>query len=77
MLTLLESLKHYCLVFDAIFTPKETRLLPEAKEIGAVIVCGTEMLIRQGFEQYKNFTGLLGKNDISFETLSFDVLGSS
>ncbi|KAJ0080614.1 hypothetical protein Patl1_23432 [Pistacia atlantica] len=52
------ALKHYCLVFDAIYTPKDTRLLREAKETGAVIVYGTEMLIRQGFEQYKNFTGL-------------------
>ncbi|KAK4802446.1 hypothetical protein SAY86_000649 [Trapa natans] len=52
------ALKHYCLVFDAIYTPKDTRLLKEARETGAVIVYGTEMLIRQGFEQYKNFTGL-------------------
>ncbi|XP_057719134.1 bifunctional 3-dehydroquinate dehydratase/shikimate dehydrogenase, chloroplastic-like [Arachis stenosperma] len=52
------ALKHYCLVFDAIYTPKDTRLLREAKEAGAAIVYGTEMLIRQGFEQYKNFTGL-------------------
>ncbi|KAL5566200.1 hypothetical protein UlMin_029364, partial [Ulmus minor] len=59
-----ESLKHYCLVFDAIYTPKETRLLREAKETGATIVYGTEMLIRQGFEQYKNFTGLLAPEEL-------------
>ncbi|KAJ6694241.1 hypothetical protein OIU85_004973 [Salix viminalis] len=52
------ALKRYCLVFDAIYTPKDTRLLEEAKESGAIVVHGTEMLIRQGFEQYKNFTGL-------------------
>ena len=56
-----EALKHYCVVFDAIYTPKDTRLLREARETGAVVVYGTEMLIRQGFEQYKNFTGLPGK----------------
>lgn len=56
-----QALKHYCLVFDAIYTPKDTRLLREARESGAIIVYGTEMLIRQGFEQYKNFTGLDGK----------------
>jgi 3-dehydroquinate dehydratase/shikimate dehydrogenase len=61
LLILQQSLKHYCLVFDAIYTPKDTRLLREARETGAVIVYGTEMLIRQGFEQYKNFTGLPGK----------------
>ncbi|XP_059439089.1 bifunctional 3-dehydroquinate dehydratase/shikimate dehydrogenase, chloroplastic-like [Corylus avellana] len=59
-----QSLKHYCLVFDAIYTPKETRLLREARETGAVIVYGTEMLIRQGFEQYKNFTGLPAPEDL-------------
>ncbi|GLT60535.1 hypothetical protein SLA2020_332970 [Shorea laevis] len=58
------ALKHYCLVFDAIYTPKDTRLLREAKETGAVIVYGTEMLIRQGFEQYKNFTGLPAPEDL-------------
>ncbi|XVE90156.1 hypothetical protein DITRI_Ditri20bG0055300 [Diplodiscus trichospermus] len=50
--------KHYCLVFDAVYAPKDTRLLREATDTGAVIVDGTEMLIRQGFEQYENFTGL-------------------
>ncbi|KAK3200465.1 hypothetical protein Dsin_023880 [Dipteronia sinensis] len=54
------ALKHYCLVFNAIYTPKDTRLLREAKETGAVIVYRTEMLIRQGFEQCLNFTGLPG-----------------
>ncbi|XP_052191934.1 bifunctional 3-dehydroquinate dehydratase/shikimate dehydrogenase, chloroplastic-like [Diospyros lotus] len=53
-----EALKHYELVFDAIYTPKDTRLLREARECGIQkIVYGTEMLIRQGFEQFKNFTG--------------------
>lgn len=48
-------------MFDAIYTPKDTMLLRGAKETGAVVVYGTEMLIRQGLEQYKNFTGLPGK----------------
>lgn len=62
------ALKNYCLVFDAIYTPKDTRLLREARETGAVIVYGTEMLIRQGFEQYKNFTGLPAPEEL-FRTL--------
>ncbi|KAK9291764.1 hypothetical protein L1049_019714 [Liquidambar formosana] len=64
------ALKHYCLVFDAIYTPKDTRLLREAKDTGAVIVYGTEMLIRQGFEQYKNFTGLPAPEDMFRELMS-------
>ncbi|KAI4301861.1 hypothetical protein L6164_035099 [Bauhinia variegata] len=53
-----EALKHYSLVFDAIYTPKLTRLLREAQETGAAIVYGTEMFINQAFVQYEKFTGL-------------------
>ncbi|KAF7138266.1 hypothetical protein RHSIM_Rhsim07G0177000 [Rhododendron simsii] len=65
-----EALKHYDLVFDAIYTPKDTRLLREAREFGKIIVYGTEMLIRQGFEQYKNFTGLPAPEDLFRELMS-------
>lgn len=55
-----EALKHYSLVFDAIYTPKMTRLLREAQESGATIVYGTEMFINQAFVQFEKFTGLPG-----------------
>ncbi|KAL8171268.1 hypothetical protein V2J09_023072 [Rumex salicifolius] len=53
-----EALKHYSLVFDAIYTPKLTRLLREAQETGLTTVYGTEMFINQAFVQFQNFTGL-------------------
>ncbi|TYG59044.1 hypothetical protein ES288_D08G270700v1 [Gossypium darwinii] len=53
-----ETLKHYSLVFDAVYTPKLTRLLREAKQSGATIVYGTEMFINQAFIQFEMFTGL-------------------
>ncbi|KAI9099122.1 hypothetical protein K1719_024889 [Acacia pycnantha] len=53
-----EALKHYSLVFDAIYTPKLTRLLRESQEAGAAVVYGTEMFINQAFVQFENFTGL-------------------
>ncbi|XP_027121145.2 bifunctional 3-dehydroquinate dehydratase/shikimate dehydrogenase, chloroplastic isoform X1 [Coffea arabica] len=53
-----EALKHYALVFDAVYTPKITRLLGEALETGAKIVTGIEMFIGQAYEQYERFTGL-------------------
>lgn len=56
-----EALKHYSLVFDAIYTPKMTRLLTEAQESGATIVYGTEMFINQAFVQFERFTGFPGK----------------
>ncbi|KAL4320331.1 hypothetical protein GQ457_18G008130 [Hibiscus cannabinus] len=45
-----ETLKHYSLVFDAVHTPKLTRLLREAKQSGAAIVYGTEMLLGLEFK---------------------------
>ncbi len=45
------------IVFDAIYIPYETRLLREAKEKGAKIIHGTEMLLYQGLEQFRLYTG--------------------
>ncbi|XP_047957333.1 bifunctional 3-dehydroquinate dehydratase/shikimate dehydrogenase, chloroplastic isoform X2 [Salvia hispanica] len=53
-----EALRNYELVFDAIYTPKITRLLREAQEAGSKIVTGVEMFIGQAYEQYERFTGL-------------------
>lgn len=52
------ALKHYSLVFDAVYTPKMTRLLTEAEESGAIVVTGLEMFMGQAYEQYEKFTGL-------------------
>ncbi|KAL0289898.1 UNVERIFIED_CONTAM: Bifunctional 3-dehydroquinate dehydratase/shikimate dehydrogenase, chloroplastic [Sesamum calycinum] len=53
-----EALRHFELVFDAVYTPKITRLLREAEEMGAKIVTGVEMFLGQAYEQYERFTGL-------------------
>jgi shikimate dehydrogenase len=45
-------------VFDAVYNPLETRLLREARLIGATTVNGLEMLIHQGGEAFKIWTGL-------------------
>lgn len=45
------------IVFDAIYAPVETRLIREAKQRGAQVVPGTEMLLKQGLAQFKLFTG--------------------
>ncbi|KAM1837441.1 hypothetical protein EV1_019023 [Malus domestica] len=52
------ALRSYSLVFDAVYTPKMTRLLKEAKESGATVVSGLEMFIGQAYEQFERFTGL-------------------
>ncbi|KAL2900590.1 Bifunctional 3-dehydroquinate dehydratase/shikimate dehydrogenase chloroplastic, partial [Bienertia sinuspersici] len=65
-----KALKHYALVFDAVYTPKLTRLLRESQESGAIIVYGTEMLLNQAFKQYEQFTGLPAPKELMREVLS-------
>lgn len=44
------------IIFDVVYIPKETRLIKDAKEKGAQVVYGYEMLLYQGVEQFKMFT---------------------
>lgn len=53
------------IVFDAIYVPYETRLLREAKQQGASIIHGMEMLLQQGIAQFKLYTG----HDLPEETM--------
>lgn len=52
-----EFIARHHIVFDAVYVPYETRLLKEAKEQGATVIHGTEMLLYQGMEQFKLYTG--------------------
>jgi shikimate dehydrogenase len=61
-------MKHH-IVFDAVYNPLETRLLREAKEQGATIIYGYEMLLHQGAAQFELFTGKPAPVDIMRETL--------
>ena len=52
-----ESISSRHIVFDAVYDPLETRLLREAREKGARVIHGTEMLLHQGFAQFTLYTG--------------------
>lgn len=52
-----ETLQDYQLVFDAVYTPRKTRLLKDAEAAGAIIVSGVEMFLRQAIGQFNLFTG--------------------
>ncbi|XP_009587783.1 bifunctional 3-dehydroquinate dehydratase/shikimate dehydrogenase, chloroplastic isoform X1 [Nicotiana tabacum] len=58
-----EALRSYELVFDAVYTPRNTRLLQEATEVGAAVVGGVEMFVRQAIGQFKLFTNGLAPED--------------
>lgn len=45
------------IVFDVVYTPKETKLIKEARRKGAKVILGYEMLLYQGIEQFKLYTG--------------------
>ncbi|KAL6970330.1 hypothetical protein U1Q18_030028 [Sarracenia purpurea var. burkii] len=59
-----QALRSYALVFDAVYTPKITRLLRDAEESGAEIVSGLEMFIGQAYEQFERFTGSPAPKDL-------------
>lgn len=44
-------------VFDTVYNPVETRLLKQAKAVGATVVNGAEMYIHQAMAQYRLFIG--------------------
>lgn len=50
----------YQLVFDAVYTPRNTRLLKDADAAGAIIVSGVQMFLRQAIGQFNLFTGREG-----------------
>ncbi|OVA15093.1 Dehydroquinase class I [Macleaya cordata] len=64
------ALSAYALVFDAVYTPKMTRLLLDAEESGATVVTGLEMFIRQAYEQYEKFTGLPAPKELFREIMA-------
>ncbi|UCF39446.1 MAG: shikimate dehydrogenase [Acidobacteriota bacterium] len=56
-------------VFDAVYTPFETRLLKEAKAAGAVIVPGLGMFVHQAAIQFELWTGQSAPVEIMTETV--------
>lgn len=46
------------IVFDIVYNPLETRLLKEAKAAGAKTISGVSMLVYQGVEAFKLWTGI-------------------
>ena len=44
------------IIFDIVYSPMETKLIKDAKEKGATVIYGYEMLLYQGVEQFKMYT---------------------
>ncbi len=52
------------IVFDAVYAPRETRLLKESNKQGAVTIQGIEMLLYQGTAQFELYTGRIAPVDV-------------
>jgi shikimate dehydrogenase len=48
----------YLTVFDLVYNPLETKLLKQAKRVGAHAIAGLDMLIRQGALSFEMWTGV-------------------
>jgi shikimate dehydrogenase len=44
-------------VFDAVYLPKETKLLAQARRVGSAAIHGEEMLLHQGMAAFRLWTG--------------------
>ncbi len=44
------------IIFDIVYSPMETQLIKDAKEKGAQVIYGYEMLLYQGVEQFRLYT---------------------
>ncbi len=64
-----EVLNKHHIVFDAVYSPYETQLLREAKEKGATIIYGLEMLLYQGLAQFELYTGQKAPEEVMRKVL--------
>jgi 3-dehydroquinate dehydratase/shikimate dehydrogenase len=60
------------LVFDAVYTPRDTQLLKDARAAGCLTVDGVAMFVGQAVEQFKLFTG---RQDPPVELMEKVVVG--
>ena len=57
MLLVCSAVLQFKLVFDAVYTPRDTQLLKDARAAGCLTVDGVTMFVGQAVEQFKLFTG--------------------
>ena len=62
-------------IFDIVYSPLNTRLLTEAKKAGAVTIDGIRMLVLQGAESFRIWTGIEPPVGVMEQAVR-DVLGS-
>jgi len=62
-------------VFDAVYRPRDTKLLVEAKKAGAAVVHGEETLLHQGMAAIALWTGMPGPEEAMKKALRRSLTG--
>jgi len=62
-------------VFDAVYRPRETKLLAEAKRDGAKVIHGEAMLLHQGMAAFRLWTGKDAPEKVMKEALAASLKG--
>ncbi|RJS72616.1 shikimate dehydrogenase [ANME-2 cluster archaeon] len=64
-----DLLRPELVVFDIVYNPLHTRLLSEAEQRGAIAIGGVRMLVHQGAEAFRIWTGREPPVDVMFEAV--------
>jgi 3-dehydroquinate dehydratase / shikimate dehydrogenase len=68
-LALLMKTSDSVIVFDTVYNPEQTLLVKDANNLGAMVVSGVDMFVRQAAYQYKLFTGRTPPIEVMRKTL--------
>jgi shikimate 5-dehydrogenase len=63
------QLTNHQIIFETIYSPRETRLLKFAREVGCQVIEGPEMFLEQGAAQFKIHTGADAPREIMLSAL--------
>lgn len=69
-----DFLKKEHVIFDAVYVPYETRLIQDAKHVGANCIHGLDMLLYQGTAQFEMYTNKQAPEDIMRKILLDNAL---
>lgn len=61
------------IVYDLVYRPVETKLIREAKEVGATTILGYRMLLEQAAESFRIWTGMEPPKEVMLEALKRDL----
>jgi shikimate dehydrogenase len=66
-------LRSNLIVYDLVYRPPQTKLLKEAKEVGATTIPGYKMLLEQAAESFRIWTGLEPPKEAMLKALKMEL----